>query len=194
MNEMSAICRLLGSFFYLSINAEQNQIAIGQLRQHYHDINEEFSQFVLSIDSDDPQALDCDFFKLFEGAAVMDAPPWGSVYLDQESILFGYSTVRYQHFMHKYHLALNLDMNEPRDQFGLMLLAASELFERKDSDIAVKELFGEHILPWCFRYLELVELHADTNSYKALARLACACCAYIKEDLDINIESVPLYR
>lgn len=44
----------------------------------------------------DPADLDRDYHRLFVGPGKLAAPPWGSVYLDSESVLFGDSCVALQ--------------------------------------------------------------------------------------------------
>lgn len=49
-------------------------------------------------------------------------PPWGSVWLDKESVLFGDSTLALRQWMRENGIALEADGNEPEDHFGTVLL------------------------------------------------------------------------
>ena len=195
MNEISSICRLLGSFFYSPLTGEQNQHAIAQLRQNLPHLNAEFAPFILATEKDDPETLNRDFFLLFEGAEAMVAPPWGSVYLNQENLMFGESTIHYCTFLKKHNVVLDTGIKEPADQFGLMLMAISQLIETQRDESTLRELLSIHLFTWCFRYLELVRLHATTEAYQALADLAYSWCLSMKEDLNVEVEAVvALYR
>ncbi len=52
----------------------------------------------------------------------LPAPPWGSVWLDKESVLFGDSTLALRQWMRENGIALEADGNEPEDHFGTVLL------------------------------------------------------------------------
>ena len=56
------------------------------------------------------------------------------------------------------------------------------------------DLLSLHLLPWCFRYLELVKAHATTRAYQALADLAYSWCMSMKENFNVKIEATVLYR
>lgn len=112
--------------------------------------------------------LDYQFSLLFEGQGAMPVPPWGSVYLDQEKLLMGESQKRYRQFLHHNGLTLNSGINEPEDQFGLMLMAFAILVEKKQL-IAAKQLITEHLLIWCPTYLDRLKQNEISLFYQALA-------------------------
>ncbi len=63
------------------------------------------------------------------GHGPLPAPPWGSVWLDKESVLFGDSTLALRQWMRENGIALEADGNEPEDHFGTVLLLAAWLCE-----------------------------------------------------------------
>ncbi len=193
MKDISLSARIIGSFFYSPLTNENNKAAIEALFNDYINLDEPFQSFITEVRGASKDALDQDFCLLFEGAGIMPAPPWGSVYLNRDNILFGESTANYYQFLQENSLELDTGMQEPVDQFGLMLLAISQLLEVNTDESIVKTLIGIHLFPWCFRYLELLEQHAETKTYKQLARLTYAWCSDIKDTFAIETEPNTLY-
>ncbi|BDR13036.1 hypothetical protein VspSTUT11_10120 [Vibrio sp. STUT-A11] len=109
-----------------------------------------------------------DFSVLFEGMGTMPVPPWGSVYLDKEQVLFGESNTQYRLFLQQHGIALDSGQREPEDQFGLMLLACGYFLEQ-DNTQAAFELLGEHLMPWGPSYLEQLRDKAPNPFYQLLA-------------------------
>ena len=67
----------------------------------------------------DPADLDRDYHRLFVGPGKLAAPPWGSVYLDSESVLFGDSCVALQRWMRARGIELHEgESREPVDHIG----------------------------------------------------------------------------
>ena len=67
--------------------------------------------------------------RLFIGPWALPAPPWGSVWLDKESVLFGDSTLALREWMRVTGIALSEQRSEPEDHFGTLLLLAAWLCE-----------------------------------------------------------------
>jgi len=110
------------------------------------------------------------FQRLFVGPYALPAPPWGSVYLDKESVLFGDSTLKLREWMRQHGVEPHLDQAEPEDHIGLMLMMASWLAENDARHLDT--FLAEHLLPWSSRYLALLEQGAVHPFYQAVARLA----------------------
>lgn len=73
--------------------------------------------------------------RLFIGPYALPAPPWGSVWLDRESVLFGDSTLALRQWMRENGIAFEMQQNEPEDHFGTLLLLAAWLIENgRDSE------------------------------------------------------------
>ena len=83
------------------------------------------SGFAASAEETLPEAWQ----RLFIGPWALPAPPWGSVWLDKESVLFGDSTLALRQWMRENGIALEADGNEPEDHFGTVLLLAAWLCE-----------------------------------------------------------------
>lgn len=109
--------------------------------------------------------------RLFIGPDHLDAPPWGSVYLDEEGTLFGDSTLALRHFLDAEGVTLRTEQHEPEDHIGLLFWAAAWLAEAK-RPVALRRLIDEHILPWSGSYLGKLGEAARHPFYRALERLA----------------------
>lgn len=152
-----------------------------------------------------PEQLEYDFSVLFEGQGEMPAPPWGSVYLDKENILMGASTLQYREFLATLGLANQSTIHEPEDQFGLMLLAWVYLIEQQpvssqqsnnnQQDKAKIVLLTEHLLPWAYRYLELVKnAQVEYPVYPLLAAITECYLKTLQAELGLFPQPYELYR
>ncbi|MFA9440313.1 Tat proofreading chaperone DmsD [Uliginosibacterium sp. sgz301328] len=127
---------------------------------------------------------------LFVGPAHLEAPPWGSVYLDEERVLFGASTLEWRDFLRRNGLTRAADQHDPDDHFGLMCLAMAQVSEDAD---ALHELLQAHLLPWSDRYLELLESAAPPGHFGALARLARLTLTDIAARAQLQPNARPIY-
>ncbi|AHM75091.1 TorD/DmsD family molecular chaperone [Yersinia hibernica] len=152
-----------------------------------------------------PEQLEYDFSVLFEGQGEMPAPPWGSVYLARENILMGESTLKYREFLFTLGLASQSVIHEPEDQFGLMLLAWVYLIEhphispphlsQQHPSGAAVTLLTEHLLPWAYRYLELVKnAQLEYPVYPLLAEITECYLKTLQTELGLFPPPHELYR
>ncbi len=81
-----------------------------------------------TTDSDEP--LQDARQRLLIGPHALPAPPWGSVWLDKESVLFGDSTLALRQWMRENSVVFSSGQNEPEDHFGALLLLAAWLAEQ----------------------------------------------------------------
>ncbi|MCG9095498.1 Tat proofreading chaperone DmsD [Laribacter hongkongensis] len=132
--------------------------------------------------------------RLFVGPAALPAPPWGSVYLDEESVLFGDSTRALQAFAGRHGIALETGQREPLDHFGLVCWLVAHAAEASD-EAAVHELLCEHLLPWSGRFLSLFEeASAGTPFYQAAAGLARLTLDALQTGWPVSVAARRLYR
>lgn len=215
MEHIATFAKVLGSLFYFPVTHENNRQLCAALRDHDAEKASPFHDVLVAMDKETPEALAEDFQQLFEGCEVMPAPPWGSVYLDKEQVIFGESTVAFRHFLTAQDMALDTGMREPEDQFGLMLLAMAQLIEGADASqddaesreaestevegteaqraVVLDALLQTHLLPWAYRYLTLVQTHAQTDTYRLLAELAEAWLQVIQEEREITPDTMKVY-
>ncbi|KPD02503.1 TorD/DmsD family molecular chaperone [Moellerella wisconsensis] len=194
----TTLLRILGACFYYPPQSSTFENIIPVLpelaelnnwpdSQHINSLLQSMGQYT-------PEQLSYDFSVLFEGQGEMPAPPWGSVYLDHENIVMGESTLLYREFLASHGLVSNSYLNEPEDQFGLMLLAITALYEQNKPD-AVLTLLEQHLLPWAYRYLTLVEMsHVENTFYPQLATITKIYLAQLQQQLNITPLTVELFR
>jgi len=152
-------------------------------------LNEATKQSLLEIDE---ETLSADFTELFEGLGEMKAPPWGSVYLDREKVVFGESTVQYRQFLSDNEIELNTGIREPEDQFGLMLLAFAFLLESNKTKSA-KILMESHLLVWGMIYLDLLNKVSHNKFYRLLALDVSDWLNKLIIDLELVVEEKKIY-
>jgi TorA maturation chaperone TorD len=80
---------------------------------------------------------------------------------------------------------------EPEDHIGKMLLLAGWLAVEKPE--LVDGFLAEHLAPWAFRYLELLEEDAAQPFYRGLAVLADTTLRAIVDELGVRIHKKRLY-
>ena len=115
--------------------------------------------------------------RLFIGPEQLIAPPWSSVYLDPESVIFGNSLLDLRNFLRKLQIALTQNETEPEDHIGLMLLLAAYLAESKPE--LLPEYLSKHLLIWAVHYFDLVAQQTDFPFYQGLALLAQLVGSYL---------------
>ncbi|CNK99231.1 Tat proofreading chaperone DmsD [Yersinia aleksiciae] len=130
--------------------------------------------------------------RLFIGPYALPAPPWGSVYLDKENVLFGDSTIKLRDWMAQQQVEVTLAQQEPEDHFGLLLMMAAWLAEHQPADLPV--LLAEHLLPWGYRYLALLQADANHPFYQGLAELTTLTLTHWQDELQVTPAVVELYR
>ena len=114
--------------------------------------------------------LDLLWQAMFVGPNHLTAPPWGSVYLDHEQVVFGDSCVELGFFLKSLGLVLDTGMHEPEDHMGLMCWYVAALLEaNRDEELTV--LLGEHVLPWAYRYTGLLGETAVHPFFEGMAAL-----------------------
>ncbi|MGF1757068.1 molecular chaperone TorD family protein [Photobacterium sagamiensis] len=195
---IAVVPRILGTLFYYSPDKEpasQMLPAVAELPEFFSWQQIETVQPLCQLAGNiAPAALIHDYSVLFEGLGDMPAPPWGSVYLNSENMVMGESTQAYRTILARESLAMDTGMNEPEDQFGLMLLALAALLEAEKSDAAA-ELIEHHLLPWAFRYLDLVEqAPVESPFYPMLAKITRHYLCDIQQLLALTPPTVQLYR
>ncbi|HDT6555921.1 TPA: Tat proofreading chaperone DmsD [Raoultella ornithinolytica] len=145
--------------------------------------------FAAASDEPLPQAWQ----RLFIGPWALPAPPWGSVWLDKENVLFGDSTLALREWMRANGIGHATQGQEPEDHFGTLLLLAAWLCESAQEE-AFSQLLAWHLLPWSGRFLEVFIAGAEHPFYHSLGQLAQATLAEWQRQLPIAVADKPLYR
>ncbi|ARB84309.1 MULTISPECIES: TorD/DmsD family molecular chaperone [Yersinia] len=196
--------RILGACFYYPPQSDTVQRLwplLPQIAELFPWSNPaKIARYCQQMPSIQPEQLEYDFSILFEGQGEMPAPPWGSVYLDKENILMGDSTLQYREFLSTFGLVNQSTIREPEDQFGLMLLAWVHLIEQQPvtklpSGEAALVLLTEHLLPWAYRYLELVSSsQTEHQVYPLLAKITECYLQTLQTELGLFPQPRELFR
>ena len=116
--------------------------------------------------------LGAEFGRLLRGPGKLPAPPWGSVYMDRDQVLYGWTWLALREWMRKHGVHGEYSERDPEDQFGrLLVMCAQVSLDRPD---LLPELLGEHLLPWAGRFLGQFEEGARLFTYKGIAALSAA--------------------
>jgi TorA maturation chaperone TorD len=160
--------------------------------------------FTGQSDADTLTAMQADYAALFVGPAKLKAPPWESVYLSRDHILFERQTAAVRAFYAAYGLQTARLHVEPDDHFGLELLFLAHLFgaalaqdetndpaERARIMTGVSNFMEAHLLQWAEPFLARVVYHAATDYYRGLAYLAggmlSSLCTKLALDWDLEL-------
>ncbi len=195
MNPLIVVFQLLGQNLYSRPSSENRQIR-DHLKQLPELLNwpdkDKISALVEALPEVDIDDLEYQFSVLFEGQGAMSCPPWGSVYLDKDNIVFGESTTHYRTFLRQNGLEVKDNLREPEDQFGLMLLALSQLLENKESEAGMT-LITEYLMPWGSRYLKLLAMNDVSPYYAILANITRELFNLLQREFEYTVKDSPLY-
>ena len=188
---VAVCCRILGALFYLPPNDPVMAPILTTLRDGSwlaawpfgtpDELSELRRDFTAALSKDDAVAeLAVEYQRLFIGPDALEAPPWGSVYLEEEGTLFGDTTLALRSFLEEQGVSLSTGMHEPDDHIGLLLWAAAWLAEH-DRPAIILALFDDHLLPWSGRYLRQLEAAARHAFYRSVARLTGTTLAGMRD-------------
>lgn len=194
----TTIFRILGAFFYYSPQSDTLQNVYPVLSEipqlHLWEDPDQIQAISASLAQTEPDDIAYDYSILFEGQGTMPAPPWGSVYLEHDNTVMGESTAAYRNLLESKGLVTDTGIREPEDQFGLMLMAISALAEQGE-DQAIVELLEQHLLPWAYRYLALVQQTQTENPfYPNLAKITEIYLTDLQQQLELTPIPVELFR
>lgn len=126
-----------------------------------------------------------DFTLLFIGPGHLLAPPWESVYRNEERLIFDKETLQVRLLFHQFGMAVPTVRHEPEDHFGLEMMFVAHLCQvaldgiRTDqpyhTDLAlagIDSFFREHLGVWAHAFLADVKEAAKTPYYRGLSLLA----------------------
>ncbi len=119
---------------------------------------------------------------LFSGMQVMAAPPWESVYFNEERLVFQRETMDVRAWYRRYDLQIAQIHHEPDDHIGFevdflskILACFLECDSEGDSDGSLAVFHDaitfarEHPLRWVDHWAAGVEAHAQTELYRGIA-------------------------
>lgn len=194
----SMTARVLGALFYLSPESPEAAPLVEALQGTEWLAQWPLSQDVLlplsaKFNAESEESLPEAWQRLFVGPYALPSPPWGSVWLDRESVLFGDSTLALRQWMRENGIQFDMQQNEPEDHFGSLLLLAAWLAENAQHTLC-EQLLAWHLFPWSARFLEEFITHAGHPFYEALGELAQKTLAGWQSQLLIPVAVKTLYR
>ncbi|PJG84387.1 Tat proofreading chaperone DmsD [Conservatibacter flavescens] len=194
INWISISGRLLGSLFYYAPDEEKVRSVLDYFQQNNWQAewlglkNPEKITALLN----NTAHLSVQYQTMFIGPNALPAPPWGSVYLDKESVIFGDSLLKLRDFLRHHQIEFVRLQDEPEDHIGLMLMLAAYLAESRPELLI--EFLRDHFLIWSSRYLALLSAQQDAPFYQGLALLTQETLDYWQTCLAIEIPKVQFYR
>lgn len=196
LNWVSTSGRLLGALFYFEPKSPiLNQILpFFQQPQWQQEWQVRLSDEVLQYIEKGLHCseLDAEYQTLFIGPNSLAAPPWGSVYLDPEAVVFGDSLLKLCDFLAQHQVEFIAEQDEPEDHIGLMLMLSAYLAENRPE--LLSEFLQQHFLIWSSRYLQLLTDESDSTFYKGLGLLTKATLADWQHRFNLAIPQVHFYR
>lgn len=129
---------------------------------------------------------------LFIGPNELVAPPWGSVYLDPECVIFGNSLLALRDFLNCHQIAFQAQQDEPEDHIGLMLMLSAYLAETRPHLLV--EFLNQHLLTWAPHFLTKLANVENHPFYQGLAQLTLITLDDWKQKLSLSVPEVRFYR
>lgn len=133
-----------------------------------------------------------EYRRLFVGPGHLDCPPWGSVYTDRESVIFGESTTALRAWMRAHAIERSIDDRSPEDHVGLMLALMAYLAQEHPE--LLDDYLELHFLTWIPHYLDALERASRHDFYRGLALLTRTTLQGIQEDRGLTVELPRFYR
>lgn len=125
-----------------------------------------------------------DYLQLFIGAPKPLAPFWGSVYMEEDQLLFHDTTAQAGKWYRKYGLGVSREKGMPEDSCLYELLFTTALLEGWQADIKegreeeararlqdLKAFISGQMLPWIPLWREDVMLYGRTEYYRGLSNM-----------------------
>lgn len=138
------------------------------------------------------QDLNDQYQRLFIGPNELPAPPWGSVYLDPECVIFGNSLLALRDFLRQHQIEFQSQQDEPEDHIGLMLMLSAYLAENRPH--LVVAFLREHFLTWANHCLAQLAKAENAPFYQGMALLTEKTLQQWQADLHIDVPKVRFYR
>jgi TorA maturation chaperone TorD len=112
-----------------------------------------------------------DFMHLFIGPGKVLSPPWGSVYMSTDKLIFTEETLNVRLYYERNGRIVKKKYHEPDDHIGLELEFIAYLLENDRTDTA-RDFAEKYVIPWVFKWNDAVQKYAGTDYYRSLANMA----------------------
>jgi TorA maturation chaperone TorD len=139
----------------------------------------------LSDENSSHEKMKDDYLALFTGKETSLAPPYESVYMNNDRLLYGKETGEVREFYQSYGWESKFKDSLPDDHLGIELLFLTLMIEkylefddeacRKEMRNEIKRFINTHLYNWVPRWNEDVQKNSITMSYKGIGTLIHAC-------------------
>lgn len=199
--ESALITKILGALIYFrpsefSDNGLDRILALQVESQESSALIKTFQNVLDQFNRADTDALNMAHDEFFSGIGDMPVPPWGSVYLDRECVLFGESTSEYKQFLVQQGFEFETHNNDPLDHVGLMLMTLGALLENQTTDTAspaLEELLSYHLLPWASHYLRQVASIISEPAYAQAIALTQTLLNDLQTTFNLTVKPRQVY-
>ncbi|MFU2131498.1 Tat proofreading chaperone DmsD [Gallibacterium anatis] len=127
----------------------------------------------------------------FIGPNALPAPPWSTVYLDEEAVIFGKPLIDLRKFMLKNDICCNVGTEEPEDQVGLMLMMAGYIANSHPK--ILDEYLAKYLFTWVWRYLSLLTKQTESPFYRGIGLIAEQTLSLWQMNIKCAVPKLPLY-
>ncbi|MCU6174566.1 TorD/DmsD family molecular chaperone [Citrobacter cronae] len=114
-----------------------------------------------------------DFNALFVGPQTLKAAPFASVYLEEDALVMGKSTLSIREFMANIGLSINHINNIPDDHISCVLelavLLSANARTSAEYQVVLNRYINEYIAMWVPEYIEKININAQTATLKTVA-------------------------
>ena len=144
--------------------------------------------------------LKADYTRLFVGVGKVLAPPWESVYFNEDRMIFQKQTLEVRNWYRRFGLELENLHKEPDDHIGLemsfiayMAELGIKALEEQDEEKyqllndAKRQFLSEHLLQWGPTWCALVKENAKTDFYRGLSYLTMGALLAIADQYDVQV-------
>lgn len=156
----------------------------GALAGGFRSLGESLEPFRQGVAQEDLERFQWDYFRMFTGAGMPEAPPWESFYRTEERIIFSEYTLEVRAQYERFGLVSRHADKEPDDHIGLELEFMAHLSNRCEEGRhagdeeavaralgAQRDFLDDHLLQWAPRFCRDVCRSAETLFYAGIARL-----------------------
>jgi TorA maturation chaperone TorD len=146
------------------------------------------------------EQIQSDYTRLFIGPGKVLAPPWESVYFNEERMTFQKQTLDVRHWYRRFGIEIEKLHQEPDDHIGLELLFMAQLaslcldalnehdtIRFEEVEAAQGDFLNYHLGIWALSWCKLVQKHAETDFYPGLAYLTYGGLTALADVLNVNI-------
>ena len=133
-----------------------------------------------------------EYRRLFVGPAARPVPPWGSVYMDRDCVVFGITEIELERWLRKNDIKRQTNDKVPEDHIGLMFAQMAYIARYRPE--LLREYLEQHLLTWSHHFFNQLQRATDHPFYQKLAVLADASLEGFKEQTGLSIEYPRYYR